>query len=98
MLVDHDRPVPHDLVNSLCELAMWAPNHVPATGEVGAAYADRVDRAARGGGIATAGLVSFGLGVVAIGVSIPIGKEPVAVGVAPSATGNGAVVALGGSW
>ena len=27
MLVDHDRPVPHDLVNSLCELAMWAPNH-----------------------------------------------------------------------
>ena len=86
------------LVSTGMGLAMWAPNHVPATGEVGAAYADRVDRAARGGGIATAGLVSFGLGVVAIGVSIPIGKEPVAVGVAPSATGNGAVVALGGSW
>ena len=26
MLVD-DRPVPHDLVTRLCELATWAPNH-----------------------------------------------------------------------
>jgi nitroreductase len=27
MLVDHARPVPHDLVARLCELATWAPNH-----------------------------------------------------------------------
>lgn len=27
MLVDQDRPVPHDVVEWLCELARWAPNH-----------------------------------------------------------------------
>ena len=27
MLVDPGRPVPHDLVTRLCELATWAPNH-----------------------------------------------------------------------
>ncbi len=27
MVVDRDRPVPHDLVRRLCELAQWAPNH-----------------------------------------------------------------------
>jgi nitroreductase len=27
MLVDPDRPVPHHLVEQLCELAQWAPNH-----------------------------------------------------------------------
>lgn len=27
MLVDPSRPVPHDLVARLCELATWAPNH-----------------------------------------------------------------------
>ena len=27
MLVDRERPVPHDLVQELCELAQWAPNH-----------------------------------------------------------------------
>lgn len=27
MLVDQSRPVPHDLVTRLCELATWAPNH-----------------------------------------------------------------------
>jgi nitroreductase len=27
MLVDVDRPVPHDLVERMCELAQWAPNH-----------------------------------------------------------------------
>ncbi len=27
MLVDRDRPVPHELVDTLCELAQWAPNH-----------------------------------------------------------------------
>ncbi len=27
MLVEPDRPVPHDLVTRLCELATWAPNH-----------------------------------------------------------------------
>jgi nitroreductase len=27
MLVDVDRPVPHDLVERLCEMAQWAPNH-----------------------------------------------------------------------
>ncbi len=27
MLVDHDRPVPDDLIERLCELATWAPNH-----------------------------------------------------------------------
>lgn len=27
MLVDNDRPVPHDLVEHLCDLAQWAPNH-----------------------------------------------------------------------
>ena len=27
MLVDADRAVPHDLVERLCELAQWAPNH-----------------------------------------------------------------------
>jgi nitroreductase len=27
MLVDGSRPVPHDLVRRLCELAQWAPNH-----------------------------------------------------------------------
>jgi len=27
MLVEADRPVPHDVVTRLCELATWAPNH-----------------------------------------------------------------------
>lgn len=27
MFVDHDRPVPIDLVTDLCALATWAPNH-----------------------------------------------------------------------
>ncbi|HAP77274.1 MAG TPA: nitroreductase, partial [Acidimicrobiaceae bacterium] len=27
MVVDRDRPVPHQLVAELCELAQWAPNH-----------------------------------------------------------------------
>jgi nitroreductase len=27
MLVQQDRPVPHDLVERLCALAQWAPNH-----------------------------------------------------------------------
>ncbi len=27
MLVDAARPVPHDLITRLCELATWAPNH-----------------------------------------------------------------------
>jgi nitroreductase len=27
MLVDRQRDVPHELVERLCELAMWAPNH-----------------------------------------------------------------------
>lgn len=27
MLVDRDREVPLDVINDLCELAMWAPNH-----------------------------------------------------------------------
>jgi nitroreductase len=27
MLVDPSRPVPHELVTRLCELATWAPNH-----------------------------------------------------------------------
>jgi nitroreductase len=27
MQVDRERPVPHDEVETLCELAMWAPNH-----------------------------------------------------------------------
>lgn len=27
MQVDRDRAVPHDLVQQLCELAQWAPNH-----------------------------------------------------------------------
>jgi nitroreductase len=27
MLVDQARPVPHDLITQLCELATWAPNH-----------------------------------------------------------------------
>lgn len=27
MLVDTDRQVPHDLVERLCDLAQWAPNH-----------------------------------------------------------------------
>jgi nitroreductase len=27
MLVQADRPVPHDVVEQLCELAQWAPNH-----------------------------------------------------------------------
>lgn len=27
LLVDRERPVPHDLVEQLCELASWAPNH-----------------------------------------------------------------------
>ena len=27
MLVDKQRPVPHDLLRDLCELAQWAPNH-----------------------------------------------------------------------
>ena len=27
MVVDHERPVPRDLVEQLCDLAMWAPNH-----------------------------------------------------------------------
>jgi nitroreductase len=27
MLVDRDRPVPEELVETLCELAQWAPNH-----------------------------------------------------------------------
>jgi len=27
MFVDKERPVPHELVSELCELAQWAPNH-----------------------------------------------------------------------
>jgi nitroreductase len=27
MLVDNELPVPHDLIEQLCELAQWAPNH-----------------------------------------------------------------------
>ena len=27
MLVDKQRPVPHDILRELCELAQWAPNH-----------------------------------------------------------------------
>ena len=27
MLVDKQRPVPHDMLRDLCELAQWAPNH-----------------------------------------------------------------------
>jgi nitroreductase len=27
MLVDKERPVPHELIEELCELASWAPNH-----------------------------------------------------------------------
>jgi nitroreductase len=27
MLVDKERPVPHDMLRDLCELAVWAPNH-----------------------------------------------------------------------
>ncbi|MCU1359880.1 MAG: putative oxidoreductase [Ilumatobacteraceae bacterium] len=27
MLVDAERPVPHDLIERLCDLAQWAPNH-----------------------------------------------------------------------
>ncbi len=27
MFVDRERPVPHELVSELCELAQWAPNH-----------------------------------------------------------------------
>jgi nitroreductase len=27
MLVDKERPVPHDVIRGLCELAQWAPNH-----------------------------------------------------------------------
>jgi nitroreductase len=27
MLVQADRPVPHDVVEDLCDLAQWAPNH-----------------------------------------------------------------------
>lgn len=27
LLVDRERPVPHDLIEQLCELASWAPNH-----------------------------------------------------------------------
>jgi len=27
MLVDKTRPVPHELIHELCELAQWAPNH-----------------------------------------------------------------------
>ena len=27
MFVDKERPVPHELVTELCELAQWAPNH-----------------------------------------------------------------------
>jgi nitroreductase len=27
MLVDKQREVPHELINELCELAQWAPNH-----------------------------------------------------------------------
>ena len=27
MLVDKQRPVPHELIDELCELAQWAPNH-----------------------------------------------------------------------
>ena len=27
MLVDKERPVPNELIEELCELASWAPNH-----------------------------------------------------------------------
>ena len=27
MVVDQDRPVPRELIDELCQLAMWAPNH-----------------------------------------------------------------------
>lgn len=56
MLVDPARPVPHDLVTRLCELATWAPNHKrtwpwrfavlegDARGRLGNAIADAMER------------------------------------------------------
>jgi len=55
MIVDSTRPVPHDLVEQLCELAQWAPNHKrtwpwrfalvegPARARLGEAIADAMD-------------------------------------------------------
>ena len=52
MMVDRERPVPNDIVDQLCELATWAPNHKrtwpwrfahlsgPARGRLGEAFAD----------------------------------------------------------
>ena len=53
MLVDADRPVPHDLVTRLCELATWAPNH-KRTWPWRFALVEGVSRAALGHAIAAA--------------------------------------------
>ncbi len=57
MVVDQERPVPTELIDDLCELATWAPNHKRTwpwrfalfTGDgrarLGAAMADEMDRA-----------------------------------------------------
>jgi nitroreductase len=55
MLVDNERAVPHDLIEQLCELAQWAPNHKrtwpwrfavvegPARATLGNVIADRME-------------------------------------------------------
>jgi len=53
MLVDKERPVPHDVIFELCELAQWAPNH-KRTWPWRFAIADGEARARLGGVIADA--------------------------------------------
>lgn len=76
-------------------LGMYLPNRAPVPGEVGEAYAARVDRAARGAGIATVGIGALGLGLVAIGASIPL--DIAGSDVALVATPGGVSLVLGGA-
>ncbi|MGZ4805279.1 MAG: nitroreductase family protein [Ilumatobacteraceae bacterium] len=53
MLVDRERPVPHDVIRDLCELAQWAPNH-KRTWPLRIAIAEGAARARLGDAIAEA--------------------------------------------
>jgi hypothetical protein len=76
-------------------LAAFLPNAKAKPGEVGEAYTHRVQTAARGAGLATGGLATVAVGVVTLGIGIPIALSGNAadVGLAPMwVEGGGGVV------
>jgi nitroreductase len=60
LLVERDRPVPRELVDELCELATWAPNHKKTFPWRFAAFAG--DARARLGAAFVADLIAAGIG------------------------------------